>query len=261
MDGKTMRGARTGDNPAPHLLAALDQAAGTVLTQRRVADKSNEIPALPELLAPMDLDGAVVTADAMHTQKGTAEWIRSRSAHYLLTVKDNQPGLKRELEKLPWKDVPAVSSVDTGHGRRVRRTVQAVEAPARVDFPGAAQVIRIRRTRTVNKRGGGRRTTTEVAHLICSLPMDQAQPEAVASWARGHWTIENRLHWVRDVVFDEDRHQLRTRNGPQIMAALRNLAISLISLLHGPAASIAATTRAMAPRPRRAIDLITRPPQ
>ena len=261
VDGKTMRGARTGDNPAPHLLAAPGRASGVVVGQRRVSDKSNEIPALRDLLAPMDLDGAVVTADAMHTQKGTAEWIRSRGAHYLLTVKDNQPGLKRELGALPWKDVPAVSSVDTGHGRRVRRTVQAVEAPAWIDFPGAAQVIRIRRTRTVNKRGGGRRTTTEVAHLICSLPMTDAPPELVASWARGHWTIENRLHWVRDVVFDEDRHQLRTRNGPQIMAALRNLAISLIRLLHGATASIAATTRAMARRPRRAIDLITRPPQ
>ena len=259
VDGKTMRGARTGDNPAPHLLAALDRASGVVVGQRRVSDKSNEIPALRDLLAPMDLDGAVVTADAMHTQKGTAEWIRSRSAHYLLTVKDNQPGLKRELGALPWKDVPAVSSVDTGHGRRVRRTVQAVEAPAWIDFPGAAQVIRIRRTRTVNKRGGGRRTTTEVAHLICSLPMTDAPPELVASWARGHWTIENRLHWVRDVVFDEDRHQLRTANGPQIMAALRNLAISLIRLAHGATAPIAATTRAMARRPRRAIDLITRP--
>ena len=259
VDGKTMRGARTGDNPAPHLLAAPGRASGVVVGQRRVSDKSNEIPALRDLLAPMDLDGAVVTADAMHTQKGTAEWIRSRGAHYLLTVKDNQPGLKRELGALPWKDVPAVSSVDTGHGRRVRRTVQAVEAPAWIDFPGAAQVIRIRRTRTVNKRGGGRRTTTEVAHLICSLPMTDAPPELVASWARGHWTIENRLHWVRDVVFDEDRHQLRTRNGPQIMAALRNLAISLIRLVHGPRAPIAATTRAMARRPERAIRLLTQP--
>ena len=259
VDGKTMRGARTGSNPAPHLLAALDQAAGTALTQRRVADKSNEIPALRDLLAPMDLDGAVVTADAMHTQTGTAEWIRSRGAHYVLTVKNNQPGLKRALKKLPWKDVPSTSVPDGSHGRRVRRTVQAVEAPAWIDFPGAAQVIRIRRTRTVNKRGGGRRTTTEVAHLICSLPMTDAPPELVASWARGHWAIENRLHWIRDVVFDEDRHQLRTRNGPQIMAALRNLAISLIRLLHGPRAPIAATTRAMARRPERAIRLLTQP--
>ena len=259
VDGKTMRGARTGSNPAPHLLAALDQAAGTALTQRRVADKSNEIPALPELLAPLDLDGAVVTADAMHTQTGTAQWIISRGAHYVLTVKNNQPGLKRALKKLPWKDVPSTSVPDGSHGRRVRRTVQAVEAPAWIDFPGAAQVIRIRRTRTVNKRGGGRRTTTEVAHLICSLPPTDAPPELVASWARGHWAIENRLHWIRDVVFDEDRHQLRTRNGPQIMAALRNLAISLIRLLHGPRAPIAATTRAMARRPERAIRLLTQP--
>ena len=254
VDGKTMRGARTGDNPAPHLLAAPGRASGVVVGQRRVSDESNEIPALPDLLAPMDLDGALITADAMHTRRSTAQWIISRGAHYVLTVKNNQPGLKRALEKLPWKDVPAVSSVDTGHGRRVRRTVQAVEAPARVDFPGAAQVVRIRRTRTVKGR-----KHVEVVHLICSLPMDQAQPEAVASWARGHWAIENRLHWVRDVVFDEDRHQLRTRNGPQIMAALRNLAISLIRLAHGATAPIAATTRAMARRPRRAIDLITQP--
>ena len=259
VEDETMRGARTGSNPAPHLLAAPGRAAGTALTQRRVADKSNEIPALPELLAPLDLDGAVVTADAMHTQTGTAQWIISRGAHYVLTVKNNQPGLKRALKKLPWKDVPSTSVPDGSHGRRVRRTVQAVEAPARVDFPGAAQVIRIRRTRTVNKRGGGRRTTTEVAHLICSLPMTDAPPELVASWARGHWAIENRLHWIRDVVTGEDRHQLRTRNGPQIMAALRNLAISLIRLLHGPRAPIAATTRATARRPERAIRLLTQP--
>lgn len=256
VDGKTMRGARTGDNPAPHLLAALDQASGVVVGQRRVSDKSNEIPALPELLAPLDLDGALITADAMHTQRSTAQWIISRGAHYLLTVKDNQPGLKRELEKLPWKDVPSTSVPDGSHGRRVRRTIKAVEAPAWIDFPGAAQVIRIRRTRTVKGR-----KHIEVVHLICSLPPTDARPEQVAAWARGHWTIENRLHWVRDVVFDEDRHQLRTANGPQIMAALRNLAISLIRLLHGPRAPIAATTRAMARRPRRAIDLITRPPR
>ena len=254
VDGKTMRGARTGDNPAPHLLAALDQASGVVVGQRRVSDKSNEIPALPELLAPLDLDGALITADAMHTQRSTAQWIISRGAHYLLTVKDNQPGLKRELEKLPWKDVPSTSVPDGSHGRRVRRTIKAVEAPAWIDFPGAAQVIRIRRTRTVKGR-----KHIEVVHLICSLPPTDARPEQVAAWARGHWTIENRLHWVRDVVFDEDRHQLRTANGPQIMAALRNLAISLIRLLHGPRAPIAATTRAMARRPERAIRLLTQP--
>ena len=92
VEDETMRGARTGSNPAPHLLAAPGRAAGTALTQRRVADKSNEIPALRDLLAPLDLGGAVAGADAMHTQTGTAEWIRSRGAHYVLTVKNMPAG-------------------------------------------------------------------------------------------------------------------------------------------------------------------------
>ena len=95
---------------------------------------------------------------------------------------------------------------------------EAVQAPKWVDFPAAAQVLQVQRTRTIKGR-----KHVEVAYLICSLPMEQAQPEQVAAWVQGHWGIENRLHWIRNVVFDEDRHQLRTRNGPEIMAALRNL--------------------------------------
>ena len=177
-----------------------------------------------------------------------------------MTVKDNQPGLHQTLKDPPRKDVPALSIPDGSHGRRVRRTLKAVQAPRWVDFPGAAQVIQIRRTRTINKRGGGKKKTTEVVHLICSPPVDQARPEQIAAWTRGHWDIENRLHWIRDMVTGEDRHQLRTRNGPQIMAALRNLAISPIRLVHGPHTPIAATTRAMARHPRRAIRLLTQPP-
>ncbi|VEI14717.1 ISAs1 family transposase [Actinomyces viscosus] len=254
VDGKTMRAARRGEDPAPHLLAALDHATGAVLTQERVAGKSNEIPALRVLLEPLDLDGVVVTADAMHTQVDTARWITRRGGHYVFTVKGNQKTLRRTLKALPWKDVPSISSVERCHGRWVRRTVKALEAPQRVDFPAAAQVIQIRRTRTVKGR-----KRVEVVYLICSLPMTDAQPEAVAAWVRGHWGIENRLHWIRDVVFDEDRHQLSTRNGPEIMAALRNLAISLIRLFLGPGVSIASTTRSLSRRPKRAISLQTQP--
>ncbi|VEI14434.1 ISAs1 family transposase [Actinomyces viscosus] len=254
VDGKTMRAARRGEDPAPHLLAALDHATGAVLTQERVAGKSNEIPALRVLLEPLDLDGVVVTADAMHTQVDTARWITRRGGHYVFTVKGNQKTLRRTLKALPWKDVPSISSVDRSHGRWVRRTVKALEAPQRVDFPAAAQVVQIRRTRTVKGR-----KRVEVVYLICSLPMTDAQPEAVAAWVRGHWGIENRLHWIRDVVFDEDRHQLSTRNGPEIMAALRNLAISLIRLFLGPGVSIASTTRSLSRRPKRAISLQTQP--
>ena len=246
-------GARTSKDPAPHLLAALDQATGAVLTQQRVAGKSNEIPALRDLLEPLDLDGVVVTADAMHTQTGTAQWITRRGGHYLLTPLGNQKTLRKTLKALPWKSVPSVSSVDTGHGRRVRRTAKAIEAPAWVDFPAAAQVVQVRRTRTIKSR-----KHVEVVYLICSLPMTDAQPEVVAAWIQGHWGIENRLHWVRDVVFDEDRHQLRTGNGPKVMAALRNLAISLIRLFHGT--SIASTTRSLSRQPKRAIRLLTQTP-
>ncbi|WP_256693902.1 ISAs1 family transposase, partial [Actinomyces oris] len=255
VDGKTMRGARTSKDPAPHLLAALDHATGAVLTQQRVAGKSNEIPALRELLEPLDLEGVVVSADAMHTQTGTARWITRRGGHYLLTPLGNQKTLRKTLKALPWKSVPSVSSVDAGHGRRVRRTAKAIEAPAWVDFPGAAQVVQLRRTRTIKSR-----KHVEVVYLICSLPMTDAQPEAIAAWIQGHWGIENRLHWVRDVIFDEDRHQLRTGNGPEIMATLRNLAISLIRLFHGASTSIASTTRSLSRQPKRAIRLLTQTP-
>ena len=98
-----------------------------------------------------------------------------------------------------------------------------------------------------------------MVYLICSLSMPDAQPEQVAAWIQGHWGIENRLHWVRDVIFDEDRHQLHTANGPQVMAALRNLTISLIRLFHGAGISIASTTRSLSRQPKQAIKLLTRP--
>ncbi len=225
VDGKSLRGGARPQGEMPHLLAALCQDTGVVAGQRAVRAKRNEIPALPELLETFDLDGAVVTADAMHCQRDTAEWITARGGGYVLTVKSNQPTLRRHLKQLPWKNVPPTSTVSTGHGRRARRTIKAVQVPGWVDFPGAAQVLQLRRTRTVKGH-----KTTEVVYLICSLSMAEAPPAAVAAWVQGHWGIENRLHWVRDVVYDEDRHQLRTGTGPQVMATLRNTAISLLRL-------------------------------
>jgi len=137
------------------------------------------------LLEPLDLDGAVVTTDAIHTQAGIAEWIRGRGGHYVLTVKGNQKTLRKTLKAPPWKDVPSVSSVDTSHGRRVRRTVKAIEAPRWVDFPAAAQVVQVRRTRTT-KNSKARSKSAELVYLICSLPMTDAQPEVVAAWIRGY---------------------------------------------------------------------------
>lgn len=224
IDGKTMRGARTSGG-APHLVAAFDHASGAVVGQLAVASKSNEIPALRDLLNTMDITGAVISADAMHCQRETAKHITSHGAHYLLTVKANQPTLQAACKALPWKDVPAVTTTDTGHGRRVRRTIKAVQAPTWIDFPGAAQIIQLRRTRTIK----GRRTI-EVVYAICSLDTIAAPPATAGTWIQGHWGIENALHWVRDVTFDEDRHQLRAGNGPHVMATLRNTTISLLRL-------------------------------
>jgi hypothetical protein len=138
IDGKTVRGAKNKDGKAPHLVAALAHGIGAVLGQVAVDAKSNEIPAVRDLLkAFASLAAAVVTIGAMHTQHDTAQVILGRGAGYVMTVKANMPALYRQLKKLP--SVPAVSSVGTDHGRRARRTIKAVLAPAWVEFDGAAQ--------------------------------------------------------------------------------------------------------------------------
>ena len=224
IDGKTIRGAKGKGGKAPHLVAALAHGIGAVLGQVAVDEKSNEIPAVRELLkAFADLAGAVFTIDAMHTQTDTAKAILARQADYVMTVKANTPTLYRQLKKLPWAQVPAVSSVTTDHGRRARRTIKAALAPAWIGFDGAAQVAQLRRTVTQNGK-----KTVEVVYLITSDR--DASPATLAAWARGHWEIENCLHWVRDVTYLEDKSLVRTGNAPRVMASLRSLAISLLRL-------------------------------
>ena len=225
IDGKTVRRARNPDQTAPHLVAALTHDTGLVVGQVAVDAKSNEIPAMQDLLGLIDIQGLVITADAMHTQRDTATFITGRGADYVLTVKANQPGLHRLLASLPWRQVPAHRSTERSHGRTATRTIKAVEAPATIGFPGAAQVLQLRRT--VTRQG---KRSVEVVYLICSRSMTVAPPATVAGWVRGHWSIEDRLHYVRDVTFDEDRSRVRTGTGAEVMAALRNLAISLLRL-------------------------------
>jgi len=155
-----------------------------------VEAKSNEIPAVRDLLkAFASLAGAVITIDALHTQGDTAQVITGRGADCVMTVKASMPALYRQLKKLPWAAVPAVSAVSTGHGRRARRTIKAVLAPAWIGFDGAAQVAQVRRT--VTKKG---KKAVEVVYLITSAR--DAGPATLATWIRGHQEIENRLHQV-----------------------------------------------------------------
>lgn len=229
IDGKTVRGARTrdpgGKAQAPHLVAAFDNNSGAVLGQLATTAKSNEIPAVRTLLAGFDLAGVVVTVDAMHTQTDTAQLIVEAGGNYVFTVKRNQPSLYAACKALPWREVPARRATSKGHGRRATRTIKVVTAPAWVEFHGAAQVAQIRRT--VTRLG---KKTVEVVYLITSADHAAAPAARLAAWVQGHWGVENRLHWVRDVTFDEDRSQVRIGAAPQVMATLRNLAISLLRL-------------------------------
>jgi predicted transposase YbfD/YdcC len=248
VDGKAVRGAKDKNGRVPHLVAALAHGVGAVLGQVAVTAKSNEIPAVRELLkAFTDLAGAVITIDALHTQHDTAQAVLARQADYLMTVKGNMPTLQRQLKKLPWARIPAVSSVSKDHGRRSRRTIKVALAPAWIEFSGAAQVAQLRRT--VTKKG---KKTVEVVYLVTSDRM--AGPETLAAWVRGHWEIENKLHWVRDVTYQEDKSLVRTGNAPRVMASLRSLAISLLRLDGHD--NIAAANRHHARDPQRTLKLL-----
>jgi len=254
VDGKTVRSARAADGSAPHLLACLDHGTGAVLAQAAVDSKTNEITMFTAVLDQAgELAGVLVTADALHAQREHADWLHERGAHYLVTVKGNQPGLLRQLRSLPWKGVPQ-GHVQEGraHGRIERRIVKVVTVTAGLAFPHAAQAIQVtRRTR----RPGSRKWRTETSYAITSLQASQARPDQLAQWIRGHWKIENQLHWVRDVTFGEDASTARTGTGPHVMAALRNPVISILRL--AAHTSIASALRHAARDPALAFPLLT----
>ncbi|HEX6683266.1 MAG TPA: ISAs1 family transposase, partial [Candidatus Limnocylindrales bacterium] len=230
VDGKTLRGSRSRDSTARHLLAAADQRTGVVLASTDVDTKTNEITRFAVLLDQIrDLQGVVVTADAMHCQRDHVAYLARRGAHWILTVKGNQPGLHQQLTGLPWPAVPNADRHTTrGHGRREIRTLKILSVAYGIDFPNAAQAIQIRRRR--HRLDQPRRFTTETVYAITDLQAHQAKPIHLADWIRGHWSIENQTHWVRDVTYDEDRSQIRTGTGPQVMAAIRNAAIGALRL-------------------------------
>jgi predicted transposase YbfD/YdcC len=227
VDGKAARGSRHGTSPAAHLLAAMT-GDGRTVTQLRVPDKTNEITCFAALLAPFDLTGVTVTADALHTQRAHVRFlVEEKKAHYLLVVKANQPELHRRLRSLPWQDVTARRyDREVGHGRRETRATRALTVTdLGLDFPHAAQAVRILRYRTDLKTGTVSRQTV---YAVTDLPSHQASPQRLGQLARSQWTIENRLHFVRDTTFAEDASKIRSGHGPDNMATLRNLAINTL---------------------------------
>jgi predicted transposase YbfD/YdcC len=263
VDGKAVRGANR-HGATVHLVGLVRHDDGRVLGQRAVADKSNEITAAPRLLAGRDLRGTVTTMDALLTQHELATQIRAQGGHYLMVVKANQPTLLAAIHTL-FAQPPAplatdaadeVSTCDKGHGRLEIRTLARSAAPNDyLAWPDVGQVLR-RTCQRVDLATG--EIEEEVTYGLTSLPPAAATAAQVEALWRGHWTIENRVHRVRDGTWGEDACQIRVGHAPQALAALRNGLLSLLRALGWT--QIADATRHYGAFAQRAITLLSSPP-
>jgi predicted transposase YbfD/YdcC len=251
VDGKSLRGAARAHGRKIHLLAAVDHVDALVLAQLDVGEKTNEITCFTPLLDTIaDLPGAVVTSDALHTQRAHAEYLLRRDAHYIVIVKRNQKSLFKQLKALPWRDVPpGARDRESGHGRHEIRRIKVCTV-ADLLFPGACQAIQLKRRRTCRKTGN---TTIKTVYAVTSLTAHQASPVQLTALVRGHWRIEAHHH-IRDVTFAEDASQLRTGNAARAMASYRNLAIGALRL--AGVTNIAAGLRRNARDPARPLNLL-----
>jgi predicted transposase YbfD/YdcC len=230
LDGKAIRGAKDADGNQVRLLAALagpDAATSVIAAQAEVGKKTNEVPMAVVVLGQIDLGSKVVTADALHTVKATANFIHDHGGEFVLPVKENRRTLFDALDALPWGQAPiAHTATDKGHGRITTRTIQVLPVPDDLPFPHVSQVFLIERYVT-DLHG---QPISAVASLgVASPEPGQADAADLAGYVREQWSIES-LHWIRDTLYQEDKSQVRTRSGPRIMAALRNLAIGALRL-------------------------------
>jgi predicted transposase YbfD/YdcC len=230
LDGKTVRGARDTAGNQRHLLAALvgrTAQSSVVAAQAEVGVKTNEVPMAKVVLGQVDLHGKLVSADALHTVKATAEFIHDAGGEFVLPVKENRKALFDAIDALPWHQVPvAHSATDRGHGRITTRTIQVMPAPEDLPFPHVKQVLLIERYVTDLH---GKPVSAAAALGVASPAPGQVSAVGLAGHVREQWAIES-LHWLRDTLYQEDKSQVRTRSGPRIMAALRNLAICALRL-------------------------------
>jgi len=239
MDGKSLRGTiETGQTRGVHLLAVYAVGAGVVLNQVNVLTKENEISAAPKVLADVALKGKVVTGDAMFTQRELSARIVEAGGHYLWKVKDNQPNLRADIERLfgpervplgsaPLKtDFQSVTTTRKVGGRLEKHTLTTSSLlNTTADWPYVAQVCQLVRDVQVVSTG---KTTHDVSYAITSLPAKDATPSRLLSLSRHHWAIENKLHYCRDVTFHEDRCRLAIGQAAHAIALLNNLVLGLL---------------------------------
>ncbi len=235
LDGKTVRGVGK-HGVRVHLVSEVSQPDGRVLQQQAVEERSNEIPCVQAMLRGRDLSGLLFTLDALHTQRATARLIVAQQGHSLMVVKANQPDLYEALStwfaEPGWvaeEQVQQARTVDKGHGRLEWRTLERRTARQRaLLWPGAQQALR-RQCVSVLRPSGKRRE--EVTYALTRVPASAASAAEVEGWWRGHWAIENRVHYVRDVTWGEDAGQARAGQTPRVLAALRNSVLTLLRTL------------------------------
>jgi predicted transposase YbfD/YdcC len=236
VDGKTLRRSfdTAANKAAIHMINAWCLTNQTVLGQVVCEDKANEITTMPKLLQLLDLQGAVVTADAMHCQRDTARRIVEGGGDYLLAVKDNQPALRQDLELLFDQGLTGdcqgvrydfVEDVDAGHGRIETRRCWCCEDLAGLDpngaWAGLRSVARVQRVRQL-----GEEVSTLNHYYISSLPGTEAK--RILEVSRGHWSVENQLHWCMDVVFHEDDRRIRAGHAAENFTRLSRIALNLL---------------------------------
>ena len=242
MDGKALRGTRiAGQESSDYVLSVYDVSQQRVLAQAAVDSKENEIVAAPKALEEVPLQGKVVTGDALHTQRAISEQIVERGGHYLWPVKENQPRLYEDIQRLfaPDKPKPGFGKITTdflsarqvnlGHGRLEKRTIQtSAMLNDYVDWPGIGQVYRLERKFDWVRQGKVYKTSSEIEYGITSLPRQQADPAKVLRIRRQHWLIETGLHYRRDVTFHEDATRMTIGAAGRILATVHNLVVGLI---------------------------------
>jgi predicted transposase YbfD/YdcC len=208
-----------------HRLAALTHQTGHVMAPVDVDGTTNEMPPVKDLFDPWDISGQVVTWDALHTQTETARYrVADQRAPSVREIQGNHPSLRDTVKTLDPEDFsPAHTTRDRGHGRVEIQTIRTSTAfNDYLDWPFLGQVFRIDRPVT---DGDGTHPCDEVALGLTDLTPAHADPARLSAYVRHHWGIESRLHAVRDMTDDEDRSQVRSANGPRVMATLRNPAI------------------------------------
>ncbi len=229
VDGKTLRRSfdRASAGSPLHMVSAWGGEQRLVLGQIAVDEKSNEITAVPKLLAMLSLDGCIVTADALNCQRHTAEGIIDQGGDYVLASKGNQETLFDDVKTFlddPQATVSAATEVDAGHGRIEHRTAAVSTDIAWLQehhgWPGLKAIGKVTASREANGK-----TTRQSRYYLLSTPLSA---ERFNSVVREHWGIENRLHWVLDVVMNEDQARNRKDNGPNNLAVLRHMALNII---------------------------------